>query len=118
MKIAAVVDEENNLQPLDMGSSIILFDDASKEMKEYENPGFANPRGGKEIAMSVILRLKPDAILVREGFLCPGSYGMSRGRIKYIPAESEDLPENLKSISKLKDKAVDELDFSFFRENE
>ncbi|BAB59186.1 TVG0046979 [Thermoplasma volcanium GSS1] len=118
MKVAAVVDENNTLQPLDMGSSIILFDDEKKEMKEYENPGFANPRGGKEIAMSIILRLKPDAVLVKEGFLCPGSYGMSRGRIKYIPAESEDLTENIKNISELKEKAQSELSFEFFRENE
>ncbi len=116
MKIAIVSDEEKNITPLDQGSEIMIFDDSTGKAERYENPGFANPRGGKEIAMSIILKLKPDAILVKEGSLCPGSYGMSLGKLKYIPVESDNVDENLKNVPELKKRAEDSLSEDFFRE--
>ncbi|MEM0158493.1 MAG: hypothetical protein QW812_03175 [Thermoplasmataceae archaeon] len=116
MKIAAVVDEENYVTPLEYGSSIMLIDDESKEIKEYENPGYGSPYGGKERCMAGILSLKPDAILVKEGFLCPGSYHMSLGKMKYIPVEEEKLEDILKNLEKIKENAREELEFEMFRE--
>ena len=43
MKIVAVVDEENYVTPLEYGNSIMLIDDESKQIKEYENTGFGSP---------------------------------------------------------------------------
>lgn len=117
MKIIAVVDEENVLTPLEYGNSIMEIDEESKQIKEYENPGFGSPYGGKERAMMGILSLKPDAIVVKEGVLCPGSYHMSLGKMKYIPVEEEEkLDEIMNNLPKLKEKAVPELDFYMFRE--
>ena len=49
--------------------------------------GFGSPFQGKERAMAGILTLNADAIIVKEGVLCPGSYMMSKGKMKYIPVE-------------------------------
>ncbi|MCL4341456.1 MAG: hypothetical protein M1431_05110 [Candidatus Thermoplasmatota archaeon] len=116
MKIAAVVDEENYVTPLEYGNSIMIIDDETKQIKEYENPGFGSPYGGKERCMQGILSLKPDAIVVKEGVLCPGSYHMSLGKMKYIPTESEKLDEIIKNLENEKKNAVEELDFQMFRE--
>jgi len=116
MKIVAVVDEDNYLTPLEYGNAIVVLDDETKEMKEYENPGFGSPYGGKERCMQGILSLKPDAIVVKPGALCPGSYQMSRGRMKYIPVEEEKLDDVVKNLEKIKKDARDELDFSMYRE--
>ena len=116
MKIAAVVDEENYVTPLEYGNSIMIIDDETKQIKEYENPGFGSPYGGKERCMQGILSLKPDAIVVKEGVLCPGSYHMSLGEMKYIPTESEKLDEIIKNLENEKKNAVEELDFQMFRE--
>ncbi|MCL4437899.1 MAG: hypothetical protein AAE983_07880 [Thermoplasmataceae archaeon] len=116
MKIAAVVDEENYVTPLEYGNSIMIIDDETKQIKEYENPGFGSPYGGKERCMQGILSLKPDAIVVKEGVLCPGSYHMSLGKMKYIPTDGEKLEDIVKNLDKEKEKAVEELDFYMFRE--
>jgi predicted Fe-Mo cluster-binding NifX family protein len=116
MKIAAVVDEENYVTPLEYVNSIMIIDDETKQIKEYENPGFGSPYGGKERCMQGILSLKPDAIVVKEGVLCPGSYHMSLGKMKYIPTDSEKLDEIIKNLENEKKNAVEELDFQMFRE--
>ncbi len=67
--------------------------------------------------MRGILTLKPDAIIVKEGTLCPpGSYHMSQGRMKYIPVEEDTLDEVLQKLDQVKGKAVDQLEFFMFRE--
>ena len=116
MKIVAVVDEENMFTPLEYGSSIFQIDDETKEMKEYEIPGFGSPYGGKERAMAAILTLKADAIIVKEGSLCPGSYHMSLGKMKYIPVEEEKLDEVMSKLPEIKKQAVPELDMGMYRE--
>ena len=116
MKLVAVVDEENYITPLEFGSSIMLIDDATKEIKEYENPGFGAMHGGKERAMAGILSLSPDAIIVKEGTLCPGSYFMSKGRMKYIPVEEEKFDEVMKNLPAIKTKAVAELEPTMYQE--
>lgn len=117
MKIIAVVDDKNMIAPLDYGDSIMEIDDESNRILEYENPGFGSPHGGKEMAMAGIISLNPDAIVVKEGFLCPGSYQMSLGRMKYIPLEGEEkLDDVMKNLSTLRERAVSELDFHMFRE--
>jgi hypothetical protein len=116
MKVIAVVDDENVLTPLEYGETIIEVDTETGEKKLYENPGFGSPYQGKERAMAGILTLKADAILVKEGFLCPGSYHMSKGRMQYIPVEAEkfdDVESKLKEITR---NAIPELDFGLYRE--
>ncbi|MGC8506376.1 MAG: hypothetical protein ACP5NK_06705 [Thermoplasmata archaeon] len=116
MKIIAVVDEENYITPLEYGSSIMLIDDETRKITEYENPGFGAIHGGKERAMSAILTLKPDAIVVKEGTLCPGSYFMSRGKMKYISTEHEKFDEIMKNLPDLQKKAVSELEPIMYQE--
>lgn len=116
MKVIAVVDDENVLMPLEYGNTIVQIDTETGEKKMYENPGYGSPYQGKERAMAGILTLKADSILVKEGFLCPGSYHMSKGRMKYIPVEEEKLDEVEPKLKDLESKAVSELDFSIYRE--
>ena len=116
MKIVAVVDEENYVTPLEYGNSIMVIDDETKQIKEYENPGLGPPYGRKERCMQGILSLKPDAIVVKEGFLCPGSYHMSLGKMKYMPVEEEKLDDILKNLPKVKESMVEELDMNMYRE--
>lgn len=116
MKIVAVVDEENYITPLEFGSSIMLIDKESKEIKEYENPGFGAMHGGKERAMAGILTLKPDAIIVKEGTLCPGSYFMSKGQMKYIPVEEEKFDDVMKNLESISSKAVEDLEPLMYQE--
>ena len=117
MKIVAVVDDENYVTPLEYGNSIMVIDDETKKIIEYENPGFGSPYGGKERCMAGILSLKPDAIVVKEGVLCPGSYHMSLGKMKYMPVEEEEkLDDIVKNLDGVKAKAVDELEFAMFKE--
>lgn len=116
MKIVAVVDEENYFVPMEFGNSIMLIDTESKEIKEYENPGFGAMHGGKERAMAGIIQLAPDAIVVKEGTLCPGSYFMSRGRMKYIPVEEEKIDDLLKNIDNLGPQVIPELEPLMYQE--
>lgn len=116
MKIVTVVDDENYVTPLEYGNSIMVIDDETKQIKEYENPGFGAPYGGKERCMQGILTLNPDAIVVKEGVLCPGSYHMSLGKMKYIPVEEERLDQIMSKLPELKERAVSELEFRMFKE--
>ncbi len=116
MKIIAVVDDENYISPLEYGNSIMVIDDQSKQIKEYENPGFGATHGGKERAMAAILTLKADAIVVKEGSLCPGSYFMSQGRLKYIPVEYEKFDEVMKNLDSIRTKAQNELEPLMYQE--
>lgn len=116
MKIIAVVDEEEYITPLEYGNSIMEIDSESREIREYENPGYGAPFGGKERAMQGILGLNADAIIVKEGVLCPGSYHMSLGKMKYIPVEEEKLEDVLKNLDKLESKMQPELDLMMWRE--
>lgn len=116
MKIIAVVDEEDYLTPLEYGNSILEIDTESKEIKEYENPGFGAPFGGKERAMQGILGLQADAIIVKEGVLCPGSYHMSLGKMKYIPVAEEKIDDVMKNMSSFEEKLQPELDIAMWRE--
>ncbi len=116
MKIIAVVDEEDYITPLEYGNSIMEIDSESREIREYENPGFGAPFGGKERAMQGILGLNADAIVVKEGVLCPGSYHMSLGKMKYIPVQEEKLDDVLKNLESLQSKMQPELDITMWRE--
>ncbi|MCL4328318.1 MAG: hypothetical protein M1151_03960 [Candidatus Thermoplasmatota archaeon] len=116
MKIVTVVDDENYIVPLEFGNSIMVIDSDNKDIKEYENPGFGATHGGKERAMAGIISLRPDAIVVKEGTLCPGSYYMSRGRMKYIPTGHEKLDEVMKNLKDVSEQAVPELDPIMYQE--
>ena len=43
--------------------------------------------------MGSILRLEPDAVAVKEGILCPGSYMMSQGMIKYLVVKGNTVDD-------------------------
>ncbi|MCL5787937.1 MAG: hypothetical protein M1581_04935 [Candidatus Thermoplasmatota archaeon] len=116
MKVIAVVDEEDVLTPLEYGNTIVEIDTETKQKKFYENPGFGSPFQGKERAMAGILTLNADAIIVKEGVLCPGSYMMSKGKMKYIPVEEEKLQEIEPKLNDIAKKATPELDFNIYRE--
>ncbi|MCL5665385.1 MAG: hypothetical protein M1315_00925 [Candidatus Thermoplasmatota archaeon] len=116
MKVVAVVDEENYFVPMEYGSSIMLIDTETKEIKEYENPGYGAMHGGKERAMAGIIQLKPDAIIVKEGTLCPGSYFMSKGRMNYIPVEEEKLDDLMKNLDKIPRLVIPELEPIMYQE--
>jgi hypothetical protein len=116
MKIIAVVDEERMITPLEYGNIIVQIDTETGEKKHYQNPGFGSPFQGKERSMMGIISLNPDAIIVKEGVLCPGSYHMSLGKMKYIPVDEEKLDDIEPKLSKLKDSAKEELDFMMYRE--
>lgn len=116
MKIVAVVDDEKYFVPMEYGNSIFLIDTESKEIKEYENPGFGAMHGGKERAMAGILQLQPDAIVVKEGTLCPGSYFMSRGKMQYIPVEEEKIEDFMKNIDHAESHIIPELEPVMYQE--
>jgi hypothetical protein len=117
MKVACVVDDENMLSPLEYGNSIFLIDDETKKIEEYENPGFGRTHGGREVAMAGILSLKPDIFVVTEGSLCPGSYNMSLGKVKYVVTEEQPISDVIKNIKELEGKAVEELEPVLYREH-
>ncbi len=117
MKVACVVDEENMLSPLEYGNSIFLIDDETEKIEEYENPGFGRTHGGREVAMAGILSLKPDVFIVTENSLCPGSYGMSLGKVKYAVIEEKPFPEVMKDLKNIESRAVSELEPVMYREH-
>ncbi len=87
MKIAIAHDKDKNIVPLQEAESIAIYNDEDGSIKEYDNDGF----GSKEATMGSILRLEPDAVAVKEGILCPGSYMMSQGMIKYLVVEGNTV---------------------------
>ncbi|MCL4412251.1 MAG: hypothetical protein M1526_02715 [Candidatus Thermoplasmatota archaeon] len=116
MKVAVVHTKDNVLSPLDLGEVISVVDTESKEIEQYENPGFERVPGGKEIATATIIRLKVDALAVKSGGMCPGSYRMSQGRIKYIVSPFNELEEFVEKIDSLD--LTDELEPEVYAEYE
>jgi hypothetical protein len=115
MKIAAVVDKDNKLRPLDQGETIVIFE-GNENKKLLMNPGFGFKHGGKEKAMKLILENGADAVLANKQFLCPCSYEMSFGRLKYILAESETLDQLMQDYAKSAVKIFSELDPELYAE--
>ncbi|MCY0850836.1 hypothetical protein [Sulfuracidifex metallicus] len=114
MRVAVTYDKDQNLKPLDEAELIGIIDDEKKEIEQYENEGI----GSKEATMDLILGLDADAIIVKQGFLCPGSYYMSYGRIKYIPAKYSNLKEIQEHYEEIKKLTKEELDEEMYAENE
>ncbi len=118
MKIAVVHSKENSLVPLDLAELISIVDTDEKKISQYENPGFERVPGGKEITMAAILKLQPDALVVKEGMMCPGSYRMSVGRIKYAHFEEDNLDEILPKLDKADEFVTDDIPPDVYREVE
>ncbi len=118
MKIAVVHSKENDLTPLDLGEVISVVDTKDKKISQYQNPGFERIPGGKEIAMAAILKLSPDALVVRDGMMCPGSYQMSIGRIKYALFEEEKLDQILPKLDDVDEVLSDDIPPDVYREDE
>ncbi|MGC8648588.1 MAG: hypothetical protein ACP5SJ_03830, partial [Candidatus Micrarchaeia archaeon] len=81
------------LVPLDMADLILGYDSNDGNIMEEENSGF----GSKEATMAFILRLSADVIAVKEGMLCPGSYMVSQGSIKYAIVKSDSADDVIKN---------------------
>ncbi|MGC9211744.1 MAG: hypothetical protein ACP5FU_06315 [Nitrososphaeria archaeon] len=113
MKIAITYGKDHVLRPLDEAEIVGIYDSDKSVVEEYENPGYMR---SKEFAMLYILKEKPDAIIVKQGFLCPGSYAMSRGKLKYIITDKGMVEELLEEIDN--PSTVSELDEEIYAENE
>ncbi|MEM3181146.1 MAG: hypothetical protein QXY86_02065 [Candidatus Micrarchaeaceae archaeon] len=113
MKIAIPTDFDKRLVPLDAAMYVYLYDDQTGVLHEHENGGF----GSKEATMAEILSMNPDAITIRPGMLCPGSYAMSKGALEYAKVNSETLDEILKNKEYEKN-IVDDLEPEFYAEHE
>ncbi|MGC8645457.1 MAG: hypothetical protein ACP5UO_04215 [Thermoplasmata archaeon] len=118
MKIAVVHGKDDSLAPLDLGEVISIVDTEEKKITQYENPGYERVPGGKEIAMAAILRLRADAMVVKEGMMCPGSYRMSVGRIKYALFDGETLDEILPKMDRIREVLTDDIPPEVYREDE
>jgi hypothetical protein len=118
MKVAIVHNKENDLSPLDLGEIISIVDTDEKKVSQYENPGFERIPGGKEIAMATILRMKPDALVVKDGMMCPGSYRMSMGRIKFAYLQEDKLDDVLPKLESVDELLADEAPMDVYREDE
>jgi len=57
-----------------------------------------------------------NAIVVKKGFLCPGSYAMSQGNLRYILVSAKTVQEVVKELPKAAIK--DELSFEMYEEAE
>ncbi|MEM0286985.1 MAG: hypothetical protein QXG05_02270 [Nitrososphaerota archaeon] len=114
MKIGAVVDEDGNLTPLDAGQNIAIIFEG--KVRSLSNPGYGIPHGGKELAMDVILKNKVDAVVVRQGFLCPCSYKMSFGKLKYLYTKHDNINELLSDESSIPKSLLDELEPNTYAE--
>lgn len=112
MKIAAVVDSKGKLRPLDQGENIVIIDDGGRRV--VKNPGFGLEHGGKERAMRLIINEGADAVIANHRFLCPCSYEMSYGRLKYAITKADTLDNLINSISELEIK--DELEPEMYKE--
>jgi len=111
MKVIATYGKDRTLKPLDEAEVIGIIDKERGSITERVNPGYMM---SKEMAMGYILKLGADAIVVKNGFLCPGSYAMSQGRIKYIVVD-DDKTDSL--VNSLKDaKLLDELNEEIYEE--
>ncbi|AWR98941.1 hypothetical protein [Metallosphaera hakonensis] len=113
MRIALTYDKDQNLKPLEESEIIAIIDEEKKEVEQYENPAYAM---SKEATMAAILELEPEAIVVKNQFLCPGSYMMSYGRLKYIPTTFNTLKEILDHLEEVKKNIREELDEEMYAE--
>lgn len=111
MKVAVTYGKDRTMKPLDEAEIIGVIDEEKGTISEKENPGFMM---SKEMTMHYILGMGVDAIVVRNGFLCPGSYAMSAGRLKYIVADDEKVDSLLNTLKGKK--PVDELEEEIYRE--
>ncbi len=111
MKIIATYGRDHRLKPLDEAEVIGIIDREKGSITEKVNPGYMM---SKEMAMSYILRLGADAIVVKKGFLCPGSYAMSRGKIKYLVLD-DDKTDSLINTLKASE-PLDELNEELYEE--
>ncbi|AAK42754.1 hypothetical protein SULI_02230 [Saccharolobus solfataricus] len=112
MRIALTYDKSQELKPLDQAEIIGIIDEEKREVEQYENPGI----GSKEATMSVILDLNADAIVVGPKFLCPGSYMMSYGRLRYIPTKYGNLKDVLEHLEEIKKNMKEELEEEMYAE--
>ncbi len=112
MKVAIPCSKDKVLVPLDQAEIIVFYNDADNSMTESENQGY----GSKEATMSMILRESPDVIAVKEGVMCPGSYMMSQGSIKYALVKSGSASDII--ANKEYEDAREELPEEIFAENE
>ncbi|MEM3791538.1 MAG: hypothetical protein QXL16_02310 [Candidatus Micrarchaeaceae archaeon] len=112
MIVALPSDKDGNLVPLDVAEEIYLIDDEKKEIAKEKNEGY----GSKEATMAMILEKGADVIGIKKGFLCPGSYFMSQGHIKYAVIGSDNVADVIKN--KEYKNAKEELEEELFAENE
>ena len=63
-------------------------------------------------------RIQLDAVVVKEGMMCPGSYRMSVGRVKYAHFEEESLDEILPKLESVEDVISDDIPPNVYREVE
>ncbi|MDG7036595.1 MAG: hypothetical protein JRM72_04305 [Nitrososphaerota archaeon] len=114
MKIAVTLNKDNELKPLEEAEILGIISADTKEIIRYQNPGY---NISKELTMEAILGLNVDAVVVKEKFLCPGSYGMSFGRLKYVLTQYANLNDILTNIDILTKHALDELEDSVYAES-
>ena len=114
MKIAITLNKDSELKPLEGADILGVINEDTKEIIRYQNPGY---NISKELTMQAILGLNADAVIVKEKFLCPGSYGMSFGKLKYILTQYTNLNDILTNIDILTNHALDELEDSVYAES-
>lgn len=112
MKVAIPHDKDGNLVSLDEAEYIGIYDDSTDKMEDKDNVGY----GSKEATMESILGFEPDVITIKSGMLCPGSYMMSKGTIKYALVKSENMKDII-SNKEFNDDIKDELDESIYAES-
>ncbi|MEM3811199.1 MAG: hypothetical protein QXV38_02740, partial [Conexivisphaerales archaeon] len=96
MKVVATYGKDHYLKPLDESEIIGVIDKERGKISEMANPGYMM---SKEMSMHYILGLGVDAIAVKSGFLCPGSYAMSLGKLKYIVTDQENVDSLLYELN-------------------
>ena len=112
MKVAIACNRDKEMVPLDQAELIEIYDDSNGSVTESENNGY----GSKEATIAEVMRLSPDAIAVKEGVMCPGSYMMSQGTLKYALVKSSKADDIIKN--KEYADAKDELAPEIFAEND
>ncbi|MFP3166639.1 MAG: hypothetical protein RXR36_05095 [Nitrososphaeria archaeon] len=113
MKIVVTYDRYHRLKPLDEAELIGFYDDSKGIVEEVKNPGYMK---SKEFTMFYILKMKPDAIAVKDGFLCPGSYAMSKGKLKYILTDKESVEQFIDNVKEAN--LMENLDEQVYSEDE
>ncbi len=93
MKVAIPCSKDKKLVPLDEAEIIEIYDDSDGSIVDNDNDGYGN----KEATMSMIMGMAPDAIAIKSGIMCPGSYMMSQGSIKYAVVKSDSAADIIKN---------------------